>query len=91
MGGGWCGGEPGRERERKGGGGKDKPLLLSPVKPNALSHPGKKAKRSALGVTACVMVLLGPSPYAALILPPCWGDMINDHVEASFPITRMES
>lgn len=63
-------GEPGRERERKGGGGKDKPLLLSPVCPRALSHPGKKAKEVRLE-SLCVRDGSGPSPYAALILPPC--------------------
>lgn len=53
-------GEPGRERERKGGGGKDKPLLLSPACPRAHSHPGKKVKEARLE-SPCVRDGSGPS------------------------------
>ena len=63
-------GEPGRERERKRGGGKDKPLLLSPACTRAHSNPGKKAKEVRLE-SWCVCDGSGPSTYAALILPPC--------------------
>ena len=60
------GGERGWERGawegegEEGGGGKDKPLLLSPACPRAHSHPGKKAEEVRLE-SPCLRDSSGPS------------------------------